>query len=143
MRKNVYEFIRRGLIACGFGPIVLAIIYLILQKQGIIQTLTVNEVCRGILSIALLAFVVGGTNVVYQVEQFPLTIAILSHGGVLYITYLAVYLVNGWLKHDIIPLLVFTGIFLFSYLVIWVIIWSVTKNKTEKLNKMLKEKQQM
>ena len=143
MKKNINEFIRRGLIACGFGPIVLAIIYLILQKQGAIQTLTVNEICLSILSIALLAFVVGGTNVVYQIERLPLTIAILIHGGVLYLTYLAVYLVNGWLKSDMIPLLVFTGIFLFSYLIIWVIIWSATKNKTEKLNKMLKEKQQM
>ena len=48
MKKNVMEFIRRGLIACGFGPIVLAIVYLVLQKCAIVETLTVNEVCLGI-----------------------------------------------------------------------------------------------
>ena len=143
MKKNVIDFIRRGLIACGFGPIILAIIYLILQKQGIIQTLSVNEVCDGILSIALLAFIVGGTNVVYQIERLPLSVAILIHGSVLYVTYLAVYLLNGWLKRGITPILVFTGIFLLGYLLIWSIIWTVKKNKTDKLNKMLKEKQQM
>ena len=141
MKKNVIDFIRRGLIACGFGPIILAIIYLILQKQGIIQTLSVNEVCDGILSIALLAFIVGGTYVVYQIERLPLSVAILIHGSVLYVTYLAVYLLNGWLKRGITPILVFTGIFLLGYLLIWSIIWTVTKNKTDKLNKMLKEKQ--
>ena len=29
MKKNILEFVRRGLIACGFGPIVLAILYII------------------------------------------------------------------------------------------------------------------
>ena len=32
MKRIVSEFFRRGLIACGFGPIVLAILYLILQQ---------------------------------------------------------------------------------------------------------------
>ena len=31
MRKNILEFFRRGFIACGFGPLVLAVFYLILQ----------------------------------------------------------------------------------------------------------------
>ena len=30
MRKFILDFLRRGLIACGFGPMVLAILYLIL-----------------------------------------------------------------------------------------------------------------
>ncbi len=143
MRRNVIEFVRRGLIACGFGPIILAIIYLVLQKQGIIQTLHVNQVSLGIFSISLLAFIVGGANIVYQIERLPLAVAILIHGCVLYVTYLVVYLMNGWLKRGITPILVFTGIFVFCYLVIWIIIFSITKNKTAKLNKMLKEKQQM
>ena len=31
MKKNGLEFLKRGLAACGFGPIVLAVIYLILK----------------------------------------------------------------------------------------------------------------
>ena len=88
MKQNLLEFFRRGLVACGFGPLVLAVVYLILQKQGALETLTVHEVCLGIVSLAALAFIVGGMNIVYQVERLPLMVAILIHGGVLYISYL-------------------------------------------------------
>ena len=64
MKKIVLEFIRRGLIACGFGPVVLAMLYLILQHLGEIETLTVNQVCLGIFSLSALAFIAGGMNVV-------------------------------------------------------------------------------
>ena len=37
VKKNVLEFFRRGLVASGFGPIVLAVFYLILQKQGVLH----------------------------------------------------------------------------------------------------------
>ena len=141
MKKNINEFIRRGLIACGFGPIVLAIIYLILQKQGAIQTLTVNEICLSILSIALLAFVVGGTNVVYQIERLPLMLAVLLHGGILYAAYLATYLVNHWLERGVVPFLVFTAIFVVGYLFIWAVIYSIVKKSTDEINQRLLEKQ--
>lgn len=142
MKKNVLEFIRRGLTACGFGPIVLAIVYLILQQQGMVQSLTVNQVCVGIFSLSALAFIAGGMNVIYQVERLPLMVAILIHGGVLYISYLGTYLINDWLEVGVIPLLTFTGIFILGYLMIWVIIYAITKKRTERLNFMLKQKQQ-
>ena len=141
MKKNSLEFFRRGFIACGFGPIVLAIFYLILQQQGAVQTLTVDQVCLGIFSLSALAFIAGGMNVVYQIERLPLMVAILIHGGVLYISYLVTYLLNGWLKWGTAPILVFSGIFLLGYLAIWAIIYSVTKRNTEQLNELLKKKQ--
>jgi len=141
MKKNVCVFFRRGLIACGFGPIVLAILYLILQRQGVMQTLTVNEVCLGIVSLSALAFIVGGMNVLYQIERLPLMVAILIHGSVLYISYLATYLLNGWLEWGITPILVFSGIFVLGYLAIWAVIYFITKKRTEKLNEILKKKQ--
>ena len=55
MKKYVLEFFRRGMTACGIGPIVLAILYLILQQQERIQTLTIDQVCLGIFSISALA----------------------------------------------------------------------------------------
>ena len=142
MKKIMKDFLLRGLIACGFGPIVLAILYLILQKQDLIETLTVNEVCLGIFSISALAFLAGGLNVIYQIERLPLMAAILIHGGVLYLAYLVTYLLNGWLEQGITPLLVFSGIFAGGYLTIWVIIYFVTKRKTAKLNQILQAKQQ-
>lgn len=143
MKKNILEFIRRGLVACSLGPIVLAVLYLILQQQGAIETLTVNEVCTGIFSLSALAFVAGGMNFIYQIEQIPLMVAILIHGSVLYISYLTTYLLNDWLKWDLSSVLVFSGIFVFGYLVIWAIIYSIIKKDTAKINEVLKQKQKM
>ena len=142
MKKFFTDFLRRGLVACGFGPMVLAVIYLILQQAAVVETLTVQQVCIGILSLTALAFVAGGMNAVYQIERLPLMTAILIHGSVLYISYLATYLLNNWLEWGIIPVLVFSGIFVLGYLVIWAVIYCIMKEKTEKLNEMLKKKQQ-
>ena len=141
MKKTVLEFLRRGLIAWGFGPIVLAVFYLIMQYQGLIENLTVHQVCLGILSLSALAFIAGGMNVVYQIEHLPLMIAISIHGSVLYISYLVTYLINGWLERGVTPILVFTGIFLFGYLAIWAIIYAITKKRTDRINEKLKKKQ--
>ena len=142
MKKNVLEFFRRGLIASGFGPIVLAIVYLILQRQVNLEILTVNEVCIGIFSLSVLAFIAGGMNIIYQIERLPLMVAILIHGVVLYISYLATYLVNGWLEWGMTPILVFSVIFVLCYFLIWAIIYSSVKKRTEKLNEILKLKQE-
>ena len=141
MKKFMKSFCRKGLTACGLGPIVLVVLYLILQQNRDLQTLTVNEVCVGILSLSVLAFVAGGMNAVYKIERMPLMVAILLHGSVLYISYLATYLVNGWLDWGMAPILVFSGIFILGYLIIWAIIYSLTKKSTEKLNEILKQNQ--
>ena len=142
MKNYILEFVRRGLCASGFGPIILAIVYWIMYQQGIIQTLTVLEVCSGIFSLFILAFIAGGMNAIYQIERIPLMIAILIHGGILYICYLITYLFNGWLEFGAMPIMVFSCIFVFFYLVIWVIIFSLNKRNTDKINKTLKLKQQ-
>ena len=142
MKNKLQEFIRRGLVACGFGPIVLAILYLILWHHGVVETLSVSQVCIGIFSLAALAFIAGGMNMIYQVERLPLMGAILIHGVVLYVSYLLTYLVNDWLELGLKPLLVFSGIFLLGYLLVWAFIYFVTKRSTAKLNAMLREKQQ-
>ena len=141
MKKNILEFCRRGLVACGFGPLVLAALYLILQQAGVLQTLTVNEVCLGIVSLSVLAFIAGGMNMIYQIEQIPLMVAILIHGGVLYIAYLITYLVNGWLARGVTPIVVFSGIYIVSYLTIWACIYFITKKRTQRINEMLKRNQ--
>ncbi len=142
MKKFIFEFLRRGFVACGIGPIVLAILYLILQKSNAVDTLTVNQVCIGIFSITALAFVAGGMNAVYQIERLPLMVAILIHGGVLYISYLGTYLLNDWLEWGVIPIIVFSAIFVVGYIVVWAIIYSIIKRNTVKLNEMLKKKQE-
>ena len=141
MKKFVLEFLRRGLIACGIGPIVLAVVYLILQRSSNVQLLTVSEVCTGIFSLTALAFIAGGFNALYQLERLPLMPAILIHGGVLYVSYLGTFLVNGWLDTGATPVLVFSVIFVIGYLVIWAIIYAIIKKRTARINEMLQKKQ--
>ena len=141
MKKFMLEFIRRGLVACGFGPIVLAIVYLVLWEHAGVQMLPVSRVCVGIFSLFFLAFIAGGMNAIYQFERLPLMLAILIHGGTLYISYLATYLINDWLERGIIPVVIFTAIFVIGYLVIWAVIYSIVKRNTKKVNEALKQKQ--
>ena len=142
MKKYILEFLRRGITACGFGPMILAVLYLVLQQQGIVQVLTVREVCLGIFTLSALAFVAGGMNMIYGIERLPLMLAILIHGCVLYASYLVTYLVNGWLDWGTAPILAFSGIFVAGYLGIWAIIYVIIRKNTTKLNKKLQQKQQ-
>ena len=138
MKKFLKEFLLRGLICAVGGPVVLAIIYGILGATGVAETLSPKAVCLGILTVTLLAFVAAGMTAIYQMEQLPLPMMILLHGGALYAAYLLTYLINGWLQSTLIPVLVFTGIFVAGYAVIWLIIYLVERARTEKLNKLLK-----
>lgn len=142
MKKFIADFLHRGLIVCWLGPIILTIVYLILQQAADLQTLTVKEVCVGIFSLTALAFVAGGMNAVYQLERLPLMVAILIHGSVLYVSYLITYLLNNWLDSGIMPIIVFSAVFVVGYIVIWAVIYLIIRTKTEKLNKKLKLKQQ-
>lgn len=142
MKKNVLDFLRCGALAAGIGPIVLAIIYLVLQSNFDLSALTVNEVCIGIFSLTALAFVAGAMNAIYRIERLPLMVAILIHGGVLYICYLATYLINGWLEDGIVPILVFSGIFVVGFFAIWAVIYCVIKRNTAQINEKLRQKRQ-
>ena len=138
MKKFLKEFLFRGLICASGGPIVLAVIYGILGATGTVEAFSPREVCLGIVTITLLAFIAAGMTAIYQMEQLPLPIMILLHGGMLYIAYILTYLMNGWLRNSLIPILVFTGIFLAGYALVWFIVYFVEKAKAEKLNKLLK-----
>lgn len=138
MKKFWKEFLLRGMICASGGPIVLAIIYGILGATGAVKAFSPREVCLGIVTITLLAFIAAGMTAIYRQEQLPLPMMILLHGGGLYIAYILTYLINGWLQNSLTPILVFTGIFAVSYALIWLIIYCVEKAKADKLNKLLK-----
>lgn len=138
MKKFLSHFFLRGLLAAAGGPVVLAIVYGILGRTGAVTSLTPAEVCMGILTVTVLALFVGGMTAIYEIEQLPLLSAILIHGGGLYVAYILIYLINGWLKRQLVPILIFTAIFVVGYAVIWAIIYFCTKANTAKLNQMLK-----
>lgn len=137
MKKYVLEFIKRGFMAAGGGPVVLAIVYGCLGISGTVEFLTPNEVCMGVLSVTLMAFIVGGIGVIYTVESLPLPMAILIHVGVLYLDYLLVYLFNNWLPKQAIG--VFTAAFAIGYAFIWMIIYLRVRVKTKKLNAKIRQ----
>ena len=137
MKKFFSAFFLRGLVAGSFGPPVLAIIYWILGATGVVESLSPREVALGILTIEILALVVGGMSAIYQQEQLPLATAILLHGGVLYIAYILIYLINGWLQRKLMPILVFSVIFVTGYALIWLFIYLFNKHRTKKINRSL------
>ena len=139
MKQFIKAFLFRGLVAAWGGPVILAIIYGILGATGEVQSLAPGAVCTGILTVALLAFFVAGMNAIFTVERLPLSLAITIHGGALYLCYILIYLVNGWIKQQFIPILVFTGIFLVGYAIIWLVIYILTKRKTDQLNRKLQQ----
>ena len=138
--KFLKNFAFRGMIAMGFGPIVLAIVYLILGITGVAENIGVYEMVTGILTITLLAFLCGGMTAVYQIESLGISKAITLHGIVLYIGYACVYLINGWLKDGLVSFIIFTIVFIIGYALIWLVIYLVTRSSTKKINYKLKNR---
>ncbi len=137
MKTFILKFIQRGFIGAALGPLVLAVIYGILDKTNVTSTLTVNEVVLGIFSVSFMAFVAAGITVIYQSESLPALFAALIHGFVLYLDYVIMYLINGWIGDGIVPLLIFTAIFFAGYASVWLVIYLCIRSKTDKLNKKL------
>lgn len=140
MKRFLKEFCKRGLIAFGFGPVIVAIVYLCIAWSGVEDTLTLAEAGKQILLVSVMAFLASGVTAVYQVERLPLPFAIFIHATVLYIDYLGVYLINGWLKNAIIPIIVFSVIFAVGFALVWLIVYIVTKKSAINLNSKLNTK---
>lgn len=141
MKKYIWGFLRRGLVACGFGPLIWAVVYFFLEKNGVVEVLSVRKTVMEIVTITLLAFVAGGINIVYKVERMPLMAAIAIHGVVLYADYAVIYLINGWLDSDPIPFFIFTVCFFVAYAVVWTIIYCVIRSNADRLNRKLTQLQ--
>ena len=91
MKKIVSKFFMRGLMASGFGPLVYGIVMLILYLCNVETTSFGIDIFKGIISTYLLAFMVAGFTVIWEIERLGLGFAILIHGTVLYICYLLMY----------------------------------------------------
>ena len=138
--KSTYvkEFFKIGCMSAGGGPLILALIYWGLSAAGKIGALSVSEVVLGILTSMILAFISGGISVVYRIERLPLLWASLIHASVLYLDYLLIYLLNGWLERAAVPILIFTGIFAAVYFVIWGCVYHSIQHTVEKMNSQLR-----
>ena len=137
MRQFLVEFSKRGLAAAAGGPVILAIVYGIIGSSGVVTSLSPTEVCRGVLTVTLMAFIAAGITAIYQTDRLPLASAIMIHGGVLYLDYLIIYLLNNWIQRSFTAISVFSAIFIVGFTLIWVIIYFVTKAKTDRINRNL------
>ena len=125
--------------ACGLGPITWAVVYFFLEKNGVVEVLEVKKVIVEIITVTLLAFIAGGINIVYKMEKLPLMVAISAHGIALYLDYVIIYLINGWLGSGMKPLMIFTICFFVGYAIIWIIICFIIKRNANRLNQKLSQ----
>ena len=139
MNKYVKEFIHRGLIFGGFGPIILGIIYAVIQASNPDFSLDGRQCLVGIVSIYMLAFVQAGASVFNQIESFSLPKSHLCHLSCLYAVYVICYLVNNWIPFNPRVLLIFTAIFLAVYFITWITVFTIVKITSKKLNKKLNQ----
>lgn len=137
MKEFIRNFIKSGLQAAGFGPLILVIFYYIYSVTINFHTISVQDVNKNIVSSLLLAFIAGGINAIFKVERIPLGLATTIDAIVIYLDYLLFYVLNDWIKLQIIPFLVFTVIYIIGYLIIWLCIYHQVKDQVQKLNQKL------
>lgn len=138
MNKYVKEFLHRGLVFAGFGPVILGIIYFILSKTIDNFSLSGGEILLGIVSTYLLAFVQAGVSVFNQIEHWPLAKSLLCHLVTLYLTYSLCYVANTWIPFEPKVLLIFTVIFMIIYFVVWGVVYFSIKATSKNFNAKLK-----
>lgn len=137
MKKYLKEFLIRGLIFGGFGPIILAIVYFVISKYVKNITFTGEEILLGTVSVYILAFVHAGASVFTQIEEWGLNKSIGVHFAVLYVAYSLCYVINAWIPFDIKIFLIFTGIFIAVYAVVWTTVYLCVRNSGRKINNLL------
>ena len=137
MKKFILNFIKRGLIAAGFGPLILTIFYYGYYLAIHYNPTSTLEVNKNILSSLLLAFIAGGISTIFKVEALSLGIATLINAIVIYLDYLFFYLFNNWVEMSFTPLIIFTICYIFGYIIIWLCIYHQVKIQIQKLNQKL------
>ena len=134
MNKYLKEFFHRGLTFSGFGPIILGVIYFVLQYNVKNFSLDGGQVFTAIISTYLLAFVQAGASVLNQIEtRYPLLMTG-AHLSVLYASTLGAYLVNSWIPFRTEALVIFTAVFALGYAVIWLTVYISVKTVSRKMN---------
>lgn len=138
MNRYLKEFLHRGLMFGGFGPIIVGIIYIILSEISENFLLDGSAVFFAIVSSYLLAFVQAGVSVFNQIEHWAITKSLFCHFGLLYVTYVLCYIVNSWIPFEWGVVGIFTAIFVLIYFIIWITVYSIVKLTKKRLNSALK-----
>ena len=139
MNKYLKDFLHRGLIFGGFGPIILGIVYMSISLSGVDLVLDGVDIFIAIVSIYLLAFVQAGVSVFNQIERWSVARSLFFHLSSLYLAYVATYLVNTWIPFEPVVILIFTAVFAVAYFAIWLTVFFITRAVTKKMNESISE----
>jgi len=137
MNKYLKSFLHRGLIFAGFGPIVVAIIYMILEKSIPDFSLSGTQFFLAVISTYILAFLQAGTSVFNQIENWSVAKSLFCHFITIYSAYTLCYLLNNWIPFKPQILIIFTLIFAVLYFIIWATVYFSIKAASKKMNKKL------
>lgn len=137
MNMYVKEFIKRGLLFSGLGPLVVGIVYLILELSKVEIRLSGLDVFLAIIATYIIAFVQAGSSVFEQIESWSSIKSIFFHMTSIYVVYLGGYLINRWIPFDYLVIIIFTSVYIVTFLIIWLFIYFITKRTSDKMNKKL------
>jgi hypothetical protein len=138
MNRYLKEFLHRGLLFAGFGPVVLGIIFFVLEKTLDDFSVSGGQILLGIVSTYILAFVQAGVSVFNQIEHWSLPKSLFCHFGMLYAVYVFCYIFNSWIPFEWGVIGIFTAIFVVTYFVVWFTVYLIVKATGKKLNATLK-----
>lgn len=138
MNKYLKEFLHRGLIFSGFGPVVLGIILFIVSKTVDDFSISGEQILLGIASTYILAFVQAGATVFNQIEHWSTPKSLFCHFGMLYAVYVMCYVLNSWIPFEWGVIGVFTAIFVAVFFTVWFTVYFIVKATSKKLNAKLK-----
>lgn len=137
MNKYLKDFLHRGLMFGGFGPIAAGIIFLILSLNIEAFALTGMQIFLAIISTYVLAFIQAGATVFNQIEHWPVAKSLLCHLATIYCAYVSCYLLNSWIPFEPLVIVIFTLIFMIIYFLIWSIVYFSIKSVSKRMNRML------
>lgn len=138
MNRYLKDFLHRGLIFGGFGPIVVAIVFMCISLADRGFSLTASQILLATVSSYLLAFVQAGVTVFNQIEHWSTVKSLLCHFVTLYATYSVCYVVNSWIPFEPMVLVIFSAVFAVLFFVIWTIVYLSVRATSKRFNSQLK-----
>lgn len=138
MNRYLKDFLHRGLIFGGFGPIVVAIVFMCISLADEGFSLTANQILLATVSSYLLAFIQAGVTVFNQIEHWSTVKSLLCHFVTLYAAYSVCYVVNSWIPFEPMVLVIFSAVFVLLFFIIWGIVYFSVRLTSKRFNSQLK-----
>ena len=139
MNKYFKEFLHRGLMFGGFGPIIVGIVFAILGVSIEDFHIDAWQILLAIVSTYVLAFVQAGASVFNQIEHWSVGKSLLWHFVTIYLAYSLCYIANVWIPFEPMVLLIFTVAFAVTYFIVWFSVYFTVRATQKRLNKNLRK----